>query len=48
MIPIGTEKDSEGNKYIPAEQTESDRTVRGAWKADMEYLPEFHTQRIGK
>jgi hypothetical protein len=37
----------DGNKYICAEQTESCRLMRGAWEADVEYIPELCTKRSG-
>ena len=36
----------DGNKYMCVEQTESYRLMRGAWEADMEYIPELCTQRF--
>lgn len=35
----------DGNKYIFAERTESNRLMRGAQEADMEYIPELCTEQ---
>jgi hypothetical protein len=46
MFLIEAETGCDGNKYIYVEQTESCRLMRGAWEADMEYIPELCTQRV--